>query len=481
MNDPEVPRREPAGASLDRFVGPISLLAIFGIGGLDYVTGPEIGLSPLYLAPVSLAAWRRGKGMGLAMAVAAAIVWLVADLAADHYSHTAIAYWNAFVRFTMFGVVAVLFAHVRALTESLKQKVAQQSARLSAEITWHHLTRDVLRNTESQFRILVEGVRDLAIFLLDSDGCIDSWNHGAEVLTGYSAREMLGSPFSRLWRAGEVQHAMDYDLFDRALDTGTAEGQGWCVRRDGSRFWALTVLTALRDDQGTVHGFSQMIHNITERKHLENELLAKEEAERQRIGRDLHDVLGQDLTALALLGKELEQRLADCQSPASTIAGRLTHSANQAIKHVRALARGLSVHSIEARGLSEALADLALSASDVFSVRCVFANRGRLPSLDATLDLHLYRIAQEAITNAVKHGEARSIFVSLATEGDYCTLRIEDDGAGLPQDSATCQGSGMAIMKYRARAMGGTLSLERLSPRGTAVACCVPRQFVSGD
>lgn len=474
MSEPMASRRGQVAACLDRWLGPLALLAIFLIGTLDYLTGPEIGLSPLYLVPVGLAAWRRGRRTGFVMAAAAAVVWMVADLLPDHYSHAAIAYWNAIVRLTIFGAVALLTAHVRSLTESLKDSVAQQASQLSAEISGHHLTRDALRSTESQFRTLIEGVRDLAIFLLDSDGCINSWNMGAEALTGYSAQEILGSSFSRLWPPGEIQQTLDHDLFDRALETGTSEGQGWCVRRDGSRFWALTVLTALRDEQHAVCGFAQMIHDITARKQLENALLAKEEAERQRIGHDLHDVLGQDFMALALLGKELEHRLAARQLPECAIASRLTHCANQAVHRVRALTRGLCVHSVDAGGLSEALGELALGSADMFGVRCEFNSRGSQPPAPA-LDLHLYRIAQEAITNAVKHGRAGAILVNLFMEAERCTLRIEDDGVGLPDNGAAREGSGISIMKYRARAMGGTLSLKRLSPRGTAVTCYVSR------
>ena len=473
---------DPLEAALRRTVVGIACVAgIACIGVLDYLTGPEVGLSAFYLLPIGVAAWLGGRRAGLAASVCAAAVWLAADLAPNHYSHPAIAYWNASARLIMFSVVSLLVSHVRGLTDSLKEKVAEETAALAAEVGKHRLTRDALRDTEQQFRILVESVQDFAVFMLDAEGNISSWNKGAQALTGYRAEQVLNRHFSCLWLPEDVRRGGAYEALAIARREGAVEGEGWRRRSDGSRFWAATMITALRDETGRLQGFSKSMSDITLRRRLENGLLSKEESESRRIGQDLHDVLGQDLTALALLSKELEESLSTGHLPEAQIAERMTRCANQAVERARSLARGLCPLKMEAGGLATSLAELALATEDVFGVRCRFECRGLPPDQSATVNLHLYRIAQEAITNAVKHGKARQILVILSSEGQRCTLRIEDDGAESPEEGRGEPGMGISMMRYRARAMGGYLAIERLSPVGTAVVCSLPAVYWEQD
>ncbi len=458
-------------------VGIVCVAGIAAIGVLDYLTGPEIGLSPLYLLPISFAAWRGGRRAGLAASFCAAAAWLAADVAPSHYSHPAIAYWNALVRLIMFSAVSLLISHVRRLADSLKEKVADETAALTAEIDRHRLTRDALRDAEQQFRLLVESVQDFAVFMLDAEGNISSWNKGAQALTGYRAEEVLARHFSCLWLPEDVRRGGAYEALALARREGAVEGEGWRRRSDGSHFWAATMITALHDETGHLQGFSKSLSDITLRRRLENELLSKEESESRRIGQDLHDVLGQDLTAMALLSKELEESLSAGHLPESQIAERMTRCANQAVERARSLARGLCPLKVEAGGLATSLAELALATEDVFGIRCRFECRGRPPDQGPTVNLHLYRIAQEAITNGIKHGKARQVSVILSSEGQQCTLRIEDDGAESPEEGRGEPGMGISMMRYRARAMGGYLAIERLSPTGTAVICSLPTVY----
>jgi len=256
------------------------------VGFLDHLTGPEISFSPLYLLPIALAAWLSGRRAGVVTAVLAAGSWLLADLFPPHYSHPAIAYWNAGARLLMFLVVALLLSYLRFLTAALEQKAEERAVALAAERTGHEVTRGALRLSEEGFRLLIERVKDYAIFMLDPAGRIVTWNEGAERLTGYGPAEALGSHFSRFWSADEIAESKPQQAIAEAAETGSHEDEGLRVRRDGSRFWALTALTALRDAQGRLTGFSKVLHDITERKQLENEVLEAEERERRRIGRD---------------------------------------------------------------------------------------------------------------------------------------------------------------------------------------------------
>ncbi len=142
------------------------LLAVGAIGGFDYVTGPEFGISFFYLLPISLAAWA-GRRSGLVMAGCAALAWMAADALPRQYGHSLIVCWNVTVRLCVFITVSLLISHVRALTEALRRRVLEKSDALAVEIDRYEVTRDALEQTEQQFRILVEGVRDFAIFMLD--------------------------------------------------------------------------------------------------------------------------------------------------------------------------------------------------------------------------------------------------------------------------------------------------------------------------
>jgi two-component system CheB/CheR fusion protein len=450
------------------------LLAVAVIGTIDYLTGPELGNSFFYLLPVSLAAWMSERRFGLYVAVCAAVAWMAADSLSHQYSHPLLAYWNPLIRLSVFVTVALLVSHVRALTEALRQRVLEKSDALAVEIDRHEVTRDALEQTEQQFRILVEGLHEFAIFMLDADGNIAAWNKGAQSLLGYEASHAIGRHCSCFWPPEDAARELPREAIDCALREGVWENEGWRVRSDGSRFWASAMICPLRDPTGNLRGFSKVIHDVTARKRLEDEILANEDAERQRIGQEMHDVVGQDLTAVALLSKELEERLSTEHRPDSRLAARITRSANQALDHVRRLSKGLSALRLETGGLSAALEQLALDVEQVFGVGCRLEGCDCHSPRHPLIDLHLYRIAQEAVTNAIKHGGARDVWICLNDGNGRLTLRIEDDGVGLPDQPQDGQGLGTSIMRYRARTIGGHLSFQRLSPRGTAVLCTVP-------
>ncbi|MGB2821338.1 MAG: PAS domain S-box protein [Phycisphaerae bacterium] len=451
-----------------------ALACAAGFGILDHLTGPEIAFSPFYVVPIALAAWFAGKRAGVLMAFFSAGTWLAADLFPPHYSHPAIVYWNAIARLSTFLLVALLLSHLRSLTSGLKSTAEQRAVALATERNGHEATRSALRGSEERFRTLIESVEDYAIFMLDARGNVVTWHEGAEKLTGYPADEILGKHFSRFWPSDEIDAGKPAQALAEAAAAGSCKHEGLRVRQDGSRFWAMGSLTALRDGRGRLAGFSKVIHDITDRKRLENEVVEAEERERRRIGRDLHDVLGQDLTGIAFLGKELEEDLAGRNAPESSEAARIVKLANQAVERARSLAQGLCPIGLRSGGLPTALRQLAEEVTEVFGVQCDLLARDSPAMADDSVALHLYRIAQEATSNAIKHGHAKRVTISLTMEGNENVLKVEDDGCGIADQLPEDGGMGLAVMEYRATIVGGTLSVQRLRRHGTLITCSVP-------
>ncbi len=210
---------------------------------------------------------------------------------------------------------------------------------------------------------------------------------------------------------------------------------------------------------------------IQERTRLEKELLEIAEAEQRRIGQDLHDSLGQHLTATAFAGKVLAKKLADKSLAEAVAAGRVVALTEEAIELTRKLARSLHPVELEAHGLADALQQLAANVSKAFNVSCRFAAAGPLEIADAEARTHLYRIAQEAVSNAIRHGRARHIVISFEGLSERRLLAITDDGVGLPADARAKNGLGLRIMDYRARMVGAAFDIQNL-PAGGARAVC---------
>jgi PAS domain S-box-containing protein len=218
-----------------------------------------------------------------------------------------------------------------------------------------------------------------------------------------------------------------------------------------------------------------MTQDATGRRQLEREVLEVSNREQQRIGNDLHDGLGQELTGIALLLRGLENR-AEREAPAlSASIEEVALLVNDAIFTTRALARGLSPVTFDRGGLAIALDGLAQRLSAMFhiDVRCE-ADDSLERGLESANALHLYRIAQEAVTNAAQHGQAGNVRIRLCPDGDRGLLRIEDDGNGFNPATLQGKGLGLRIMRYRAQMMAGSLRIESARARGTIVSCCFP-------
>jgi len=218
-----------------------------------------------------------------------------------------------------------------------------------------------------------------------------------------------------------------------------------------------------------------------ERRRLEQEIIEVSEAERQRIGHDLHDDLGQQLAGLSWLSLVLSQKLEAQNSPETGSAARIAELLGNALSLTRSLARGLQPVPVEAGGLMAALNGLAARNAEMFKIRCRFICRRPVHFRQPAAATHLFRIAQEAVTNAVKHGRARQVRIALSSSRGNLMLSVTDDGEGLKKPAAAHDGLGMRIMHYRAETLGGTLAFHKKRGGGTRVTCTIPMPADSPD
>jgi signal transduction histidine kinase len=212
--------------------------------------------------------------------------------------------------------------------------------------------------------------------------------------------------------------------------------------------------------------------DIARRKELEREVLETSAREQQRIGQELHDGVGQELTGLGLMANALTQRLQHSVAE-QRIAARLVAGLDQVHQQVRTLTRGLVPVEVEAAGLCAALDDLVASASDQSGIPVTFDCPNRVEVPDHSTATHLYRIAQEAVSNALRHGQARQVNLALQGEPSGLRLSIQDDGIGMRDEPERTEGMGLRIMQYRCEQIGGVLEIGPAVGGGTVVKCRV--------
>jgi len=222
-----------------------------------------------------------------------------------------------------------------------------------------------------------------------------------------------------------------------------------------------------------------IIRNMTEYRRLEREMLEINESHKQRIGQDLHDGLGQHLTGIAFLSKVLAQKLAASLSNEAEEAQKIVQYVNNAISQTRTLARGLHPIELETNGLNSALQEMALQTEKLFRVRCRLECEFPIYVQNPIIATHLYRIVQEAVHNAIKHGKAKNLCISLNPKDDKIVLSVKDDGIGLPPELKRGKGMGLDIMRYRARAIGANLELKDGSPRGAVIQATFSQKIAS--
>lgn len=276
-----------------------------------------------------------------------------------------------------------------------------------------------------------------------------------------SPRHLLGRSLPDLFpqSRGAVQKALSGGSASFTLGNRQAEEE-----------WSVDFFVSFDTERGD--GATFLGRDLTERRRLERQLLTAADAEQQRIGADLHDGLGQELTGLACLATALRDRLRARVPAEAEQAELIARLANEATVKSRALAHGLSPVTLEVHGLASALEDLVLQSQRLHGIECQFSLRGESPEVDHLAAIHLYRIAQEAIHNAVKHGNARHVHVGLISRPSRHRLLILDNGAGFDAHADSNHGGrGLRLMSYRANMLGGTLSVRSALGSGSRVYC----------
>lgn len=238
----------------------------------------------------------------------------------------------------------------------------------------------------------------------------------------------------------------------------------------------VTLLSRVKMHQDTLEErirqrTAALSEEIAERERLEKEILEISEREQRLIGYDLHDGLCQHLTATAIAGQVLDRKLTAKGHPEAADARVVVALVEEGIALAKNMARGLAPVRADRMGLMDAFLELASTTQRRFNVECVFENRGSSVAADVTALMHLYRIAQEAISNAIHHGRAKHIFIKLFATPDGTILSITDDGCGLPSVPSTNKGMGLRIMEHRAKMVGGSFTAKQHPAGGTVVAC----------
>lgn len=370
-----------------------------------------------------------------------------------------------------------------------------------------HDRQESNRVDEHVFRLLVDGVREFAIFLFNPERVLLTWNEGVGCVMGYSREEFVGQLGDMIFTEEDRAKGVPEEEVATAERDGQARDERWHLKKDGSLFWASGIVTKLCDPSGRLIGFSKVVTDRTEekkaqellqearkeletrvaertreladaleavkkemahREELEIALLEATEKERERLGQELHDGACQHLQGTALITSVLARRLSKPQGEELRTIENLIREGAELVRYV---ARGLSPFTLRSIGLRAALAELAEHTNK--AVPCHFEHTGNIDVANGPA-LHLFRIAQEAVNNALKHAEATAITITLSQGVNGIELSIQDNGKGSDLEFGEVFGMGLQGMRQRARLLGGALNVENLSSGGTRVVCSVP-------
>ncbi|MDB6085408.1 MAG: multi-sensor signal transduction histidine kinase, partial [Gammaproteobacteria bacterium] len=337
-------------------------------------------------------------------------------------------------------------------------------AGVTQDVTDRHEAEARLRRSEELLRTTTANTADTLI-LLDAGLRVRFINRG---VCGMSIDGIVGRDISVL-----LPPSWQLDIMAklrRVLATAEAASFEFEVENYGEEKQYFENRAVLVRDGGVGAGISITLRNITERKRLEQEVLDVSSRERQAIGRDLHDGLGQELTGVALMLRGLAARIQK-QSPESCEhVDEIITLVNESIETARALARGLLPVNTDGGGLPLALRALADRSGALYGFKVDFRAEVLWDlSLSETTSSHLYRIAQEALTNTARHGKASGVAIFLLVTNQRFLLRITDDGVGIGETTGSGLGMGLKIMKYRAGMIGAKLEIARNYPHGTVV------------
>jgi PAS domain S-box-containing protein len=395
---------------------------------------------------------------------------------------------------------------------------------LAHDLTELKRSEDLLRSSEDRIHLMMESLTDYAVFSIDAEGRIDSWNKGAKSIFGYSQDEILGKPYDHIFTPDDVQRGVPAKEMRIARNKGRAFDERWHLKRDGSRFFASGVMMPLYVGR-TLTGYAKIASDLTRKKRHAEELqrardelearvrertrelaesnlalvremgeretaekqrtdllrrlVSSQEFERRRIARDIHDQLGQRLTALRLKIASLRELAAD-QEPFASRVRRLQEISERLDTEVSFLAWELRPSTLDDLGLVEAIGAFVNEWSRHYEIPADFHSAGLSNErFGNDTETHLYRIIQEALNNIAKHANAKCVNVLLERRGGDLILIAEDDGTGFDPASKEVPdepGSGLGLvgMRERAALIGGSLEIESTKGKGTTIYVRVP-------
>ena len=354
------------------------------------------------------------------------------------------------VALAAFAWVGVLRRRVHQQTEIIRERLRMEAA------------------LKERYEDLFENANDM-VFTHDSTGKITSINKTGERLLQRSRESILSRNLLELMAEDQRAAARQWlQQVVKGVDLPTAE---WDFVNAAGQQVKLEISSRLIDVDGRSVEVEAIARDITERRRLEREILGISNREQRRIGHDLHDGVCQQLAAITYLVDVLGDQLQDKSAPEFKESERIGNLIREANVQARSVARGLFPVRLEEHGLVLALEELAASASVRHRITCRFVGEATPVKLDSEMELHLYYIVQEALLNAVTHGKASTVIVTLAPDGERLKLTVQDNGIGFQPSGRTRTGMGVRIMRYRAKVVGASLDVQSQVNGGTRVTC----------
>jgi PAS domain S-box-containing protein len=380
--------------------------------------------------------------------------------------------------------------------------------KITRDFTERRAHEQRLAESEERFRLLVEGVPDYAIYMMDPEGRVTTWNSGAERIKGYTASEIIGRHYSTFFPQEDVRAGKPQKILKAAAEEGKVEQEGWRIRKDGSRFWVNALVTALHDKSGELVGFSKITRDATEkmqhqkaletevaeRKRAEEELVKSEaslrklslsllrmqDEERRRIGREMHDSVGQYLTALKMNLGILSVKEPNLSPETREELRTSTEMLEECVKEVRTISYLLYPPMLEEMGLKSAISWYLDGLKQRSEIEIRFNAPKNFKRLDRGVELALFRVLQEGLTNVYKHSGTSKVDIELSRSNGVVTLELRDYGKGVPpailaEREGNVAGVGLRGMNERMRQLGGKLTIAAAKP-GTLVQATVPAQ-----
>ena len=378
-------------------------------------------------------------------------------------------------------------------------------AGVAQDVTEDKERSELLRESEEKLRLLIEGAPEYAMFLMDTSNHIIYWSKGAELVFGWTADEALGQTGELIFTPEDRANEVEKKEMAIARRKGSAPDRRWHMRKDGSRIWVDGIMHRLDDENGELRGYAKIARDATEqrraedalresrdemeervnertrdlmainkeleqtmaqRQQLERELLEISEREKRRIGQDLHDIVCQELTAAALFLKSSANRTAAKNPAAAKTLGEAAEIVNRNVTLARNLARGFQPVKLSGGEFTAAMRALVSQTNKSRSIHCRLEMPQPIELPDESMALNIYRIAQEALTNAIKHADAKNVVVSLKKSRGTLQLAVEDDGKGF-QKKKRSKGLGLHIMDYRASVLGRHVQSRNNAQRHT--------------